>query len=85
MPVGSMLPEVLNVETVPLGVGYGVRLGIVPLDGGVVVVGFTVPLPEQPNGAQARMLEAAQAASRMTNVRCLSFIKRPSLRTGTVE
>src|SRR5580658_1427731 len=75
MPAGSMLPAVLNVETVPLGVGYGVRFGIRLGGGGVVVtVGLLAP---HPNNANVKTAADAEAARRTRSARSVSIVKRP--------
>ncbi len=74
-----MLPAVLNVETVPLGVGYGVRFGIRLLGGGgvVVMVGLLPPHPNIPN---AKTPAEAEAAMRPRSARCGSIVKQPPSR-----
>jgi len=70
-----MLPVALYVDSVPLGVGYGCRLGIKLGGGGGGVVVADVPLlhPERTN-AVAATSENIVAASKFTC--CLAIVNR---------
>jgi hypothetical protein len=72
-----MLPAVLNVETVPLGVGYGVRFEIRLLGGGVVVIVFAALLAPHPNSAPAKQAEKAETSKKTRTARCRSIVRRP--------
>jgi len=74
-----MLPVALNVETVPLGVAYGVRLGIRSFGGGVEFTGVA-PLPPHPSKNSAAAVTNRRLVTRTRNARCLSIVKRPPVR-----